>query len=209
VPPPPLQLPPHGFPTSQYPVQYHPPPPVAPTTIRSGGGSLTSSPCMSHRHSTNYAPSKPSVLSGLRSSPPSNDNSSTSHRSSQQQPHGIPHVFSHHLPLEESHTSSRRPSKIASSPGLQTFDDGTSTPRPNTGGSTGTAGEYPLLNRLPPPPLSAGFAPTLHHHHYPPAQWTHVPPYPVPASAMPWSAYANAGPPGVFWAAYPHYPPPA
>ncbi|GAA5975394.1 hypothetical protein JCM5350_006467 [Sporobolomyces pararoseus] len=194
-------VPPHG----QYTMQHQAPPPTS-SIGRSGGRSLASSPCLSSRQ-TNFAPSKPSVLSGLRSSPPHDTAVSSSRRSSQQHQQQPAHPFSHHLPpldVSASSSTSRRPSKISSSPGIQSFDDGTSTPRPSTGGSM-TGGGLPvdltnqLMNRLPP--LSAGI------HPHPHSQWPQLPPPPHFFSAnLPiahWSAYANAGPPGVYWAAYP------
>ncbi|GAA5965069.1 hypothetical protein JCM3765_004846 [Sporobolomyces pararoseus] len=201
--PPPSNVSLYGIPSNgQYAMHYQAHPPPA-SIGRSGGGSLASSPCLSSRQ-TNYAPSKPSVLSGLRSSPPHDSAASSSRRSSQQHQQQSAHPFSHHLPpLDVSSSStSRRPSKISSSPGIQSFDDGTSTPRPSTGGSM-TGGppvdlSHQLMNRLPP--LSAGI------HPHPHSQWPQLPPphlFSATLPMVPWSAYANAGPPGVYWAAYP------
>ncbi|GAA5912690.1 uncharacterized protein JCM6883_006205 [Sporobolomyces salmoneus] len=205
--PPSLNFPhPYGFSTAPYPAPYHAPPPHC----RPAGGSLASSPTYSSRQ-TNYVPSKPSVLSGLRSSPPSSE--STSSRRTSQLPS---HLFSHQLPHEsttQTQTQSRRSSnKVLSSPGLTpSFDEGTSTPRPSTGGSSvSVKGEsfHPQHvqygNRVPP--LSAGlFNPWPHLPH--PGQYhqqQHLWSMPMPG---PWLAYANAGPPGVYWAAYPPPPP--
>lgn len=214
--PPPANFP-YGLPPADqhaYGPHYMPPPPLPPLSLTrsgpgTGSGSLASSPCLSARQ-PNYAPSKPSVLSGLRSSPPSHEHSSSSRRGAQ---HPVPlQLFSHPVPPHGVFSSSgtnRRPSKITSSPGLPSFDDGTSTPRPSTGGSISGipsvlqgAGEYKkhhsiTSNRFLPAGIQA-------QHQLP---WPHLPPpYPsvwTVAEGGAWSAYANAGPPGVYWAAYP------
>ncbi|GAA5886883.1 hypothetical protein JCM16303_006748 [Sporobolomyces ruberrimus] len=187
----------------------HLPPPHIPSSAPPTGppAPLSLSPFSSSR-TTNYQPTKPSVLSGLRSSPPSSE--TLSRRSSHQ-----------HSSASYSQPPSRRSSKVvASSPGTgyHGLEDGTSTPRPSTSGSTSSnlnLGEEYQSTRFGP--VSAGF-------HHPsttmnPAHWQHpglhphlgalpAPPHFAGAPGVggvgaSWSSYSNAGPPGVYWAAYP------
>ncbi|GAA6006113.1 hypothetical protein JCM11491_002035 [Sporobolomyces phaffii] len=191
--PPPLvpsmrHVPPHVLPAIHPGYHTHVPNPH----VHSAGGSLSSSPYTSR-------PARPSILSGLRSSPPSVDPNSPfsvqpNLRRASQQPPPL-HPLTSHAHFDPGQVQqNRRPSKVASSPGYPTFEDGTSTPRPSTGGSSIVAEDHPrppfgydAMGRLPP--LPAG----QHSLHLPQL-------VPVPG---PWSAYANAGPPGVYWVGYP------
>lgn len=155
--------------------------------VRSGGGSLTSSPYTNSLRNP-YVPHQHSLLSGLRFSPPSQRDSnsqllastSSNMLSSQScQGQSVPSQVG-----DRSVRSSRRPSGVHSSPGGPV--DGTSTPRPATGSTVGLSG----------PPVSAGIAFWPPNYH--PSTLNLV-----PSSAQPsvWSSFANSGPPGVYWPA--------
>jgi len=153
-----------------------------------GGGSLTSSPYSNARNP--YAPQQHSILSGLRFSPPSQGGSHslplTSASSQMPSSQSVPPQLG-----DPSLRSSRRPSGVHSSPGIPV--DGTSTPRP----ATGTTVENRSRSQgLSGPPLSAGVAFWPPNYHS--SALNLVPP---PAQPVIWSAYANAGPPGVYWPA--------
>ncbi|GAA5944608.1 uncharacterized protein JCM15063_000056 [Sporobolomyces koalae] len=178
----------HAF--AQYPV---PPHSSQPSYGRSGSGSLASSPYQSAR--SGYAPQKSSVLSGLRSSPPATapSNSRPAPLTSPLAPTYAPQAghfrFGPVGALDATFAPvppTRRSSQAASSPGAPLFDTGTSTPRPGTGNSATSDFAF----RPARVPLATGLA-----------AWPHIDPGLAlpPIVSAPWSAYANAGPPGVYW----------
>ncbi|GAA5837030.1 hypothetical protein JCM3766R1_006509 [Sporobolomyces carnicolor] len=207
----------HGHPVSAMPAYNHPSPAyhIPAPQARPAGGSLASSPTYptSSRPPlpiANYAPAKPSVLSGLRSSPPSNEAISSSsianptpaasRRPSQVSAASHP-LFSHTAPAlaqqqqrytgpEPSASSqSRRQSHVsASSPGFGHYsvDEGTSTPtqRPSTGGSTSTAntGGVSDLHGSTPGGIHLANLCDYHQHDHQHAHKNRIP-HPLPAGA--------------------------